>query len=648
LARFRSTALLDRRHDRGDDPTPALTGRRDSELGGNGSEYLADLALGEGDEQVLLVPEILVERTDADARPFGNCRGAEALDAIAHENLRSSGEERVHRALRPLLSRISPLDLRHLPSSPEQQGSRLEREFRTEISQIHLAARRARGLRSCSFFLWHSVAAARRGRRRRLLVRDARRLRLESFWRVDGRPVGTILKRFSFRSASHRRFSLRLRASAFHHGPRRRVAVPVALFGQEFCYYWFHRASHRVRWFWATHAVHHSPEQLTFAAAFRLGLTARFTGSTLFYVPLSYLGFAPKVVLLGVTVNLLYQFWIHSERIPRLGPLELVLNTPSHHRVHHARNLDYLDANYGGVLIVFDRMFGTFVREKPELRCDFGLVHPIRSYNPIVVEMHGWMALLRDLRTARSLRAVLGYLFGPPGWSADGPGTTTRELRGQQSSMSKPAQGQPELARPAVHQCGDADASASTVAGVSAMRAASILSMIRPAGAGAWFGHGAKGRAASAFRHWRLRARPACCSRWLTHRSRSGGRRGLLLRWDWPQSCSHRSTALVVGPVHRPRRGRDIAELLRSHDCQLADGDRPGFGPRDIMDVDAAHGRAGRGRVAPCCRRLRAPGASGRGGNIDLPVVAAWRRRQPRIQPDGLPDAASTGKLGGH
>jgi sterol desaturase/sphingolipid hydroxylase (fatty acid hydroxylase superfamily) len=225
--------------------------------------------------------------------------------------------------------------------------------------------------------------------------------------------------------------------------------------GQDFCYYWFHRASHRVRWFWATHAVHHSPEQLTFAAAFRLGLTARLTGSTLFYVPLSYLGFAPEVVLLAVTVNLLYQFWIHSERIPRLGPLELVLNTPSHHRVHHARNLDYLDANYGGVLIVFDRMFGTFVREKPELRCDFGLVHPIRSYNPIVVEMHGWMSLLRDLRTARSLPAVLGYLFGPPGWSADGPGTTTHELRSRQSATGKPAQPPAEIACPVAHECGD-------------------------------------------------------------------------------------------------------------------------------------------------------------------------------------------------
>ena len=208
----------------------------------------------------------------------------------------------------------------------------------------------------------------------------------------------------------------------------------VLFAGQEFCYYWFHRASHRVRWFWATHAVHHSPDQLTFAAAFRIGLTARLTGSTIFYVPLTYLGFSPKVVLLSVTVNLLYQFWIHSERIPKLGPLELVFNTPSHHRVHHARNLEYLDSNYGGVLIIFDRMFGTFVSEKAEVRCDFGLVHPIRSYNPLILEMHGWMSLWRDLKSVRSSRAVLGYLFAPPGWSEGGPGMTTEELKNSQSA----------------------------------------------------------------------------------------------------------------------------------------------------------------------------------------------------------------------
>ncbi len=205
---------------------------------------------------------------------------------------------------------------------------------------------------------------------------------------------------------------------------------PLLFLGQEFCYYWFHRASHRVRWFWATHAVHHSPEQICFAAAFRLGITSRIAGSTVFYVPLAFLGFDPAVVLFSLTLNLLYQFWIHSETIPRLGPLEWVLNTPSHHRVHHARNLSYLDANYGGVLIIFDRLFGTFVPERNEEPCDYGLVTPMRSYNPIYVELHGWIGLLKDLRKARSLKTVAGYLFAPPGW-APGGGATTEDLRRQ-------------------------------------------------------------------------------------------------------------------------------------------------------------------------------------------------------------------------
>lgn len=205
--------------------------------------------------------------------------------------------------------------------------------------------------------------------------------------------------------------------------------LPLLFLGQEFCYYWFHRASHRVRWFWATHAVHHSPEQICFAAAFRLGVTSRIAGSTIFYVPLALAGFDPEVVLFTLTVNLLYQFWIHSETLPKLGWLELVLNTPSHHRVHHARNLAYLDANYGGVLIIFDRMFGTFVPEKDDEPCDFGLVTPVKSYNPFYVELHGWIGLGRDLRKARSIREALGYLIGPPGWAPEGKGSTTEQLR---------------------------------------------------------------------------------------------------------------------------------------------------------------------------------------------------------------------------
>ena len=137
----------------------------------------------------------------------------------------------------------------------------------------------------------------------------------------------------------------------------------LALFiGQEFCYYWFHRAAHRVRWFWCNHAVHHSANELNLSAAYRIGILSRATGSSVFYVPLIWLGFEPRIVFEVLSLNLLYQFWIHATWIPRLGWLEYVLNTPSAHRVHHAANLEYLDANYGGVLIVFDRLFGTYRR----------------------------------------------------------------------------------------------------------------------------------------------------------------------------------------------------------------------------------------------------------------------------------------------
>src|SRR4029077_1803967 len=129
----------------------------------------------------------------------------------------------------------------------------------------------------------------------------------------------------------------------------------------EFFYYWFHRASHTVRWLWNSHSVHHSPNQLTLAAAYRLGWLGRFTGAQIFFTPMALLGFEPNAVLTALFLNLLYQFWLHADWIPKLGWLEYVLNTPSAHRVHHARNPEYLDANYGGVLIVFDRLFGTYI-----------------------------------------------------------------------------------------------------------------------------------------------------------------------------------------------------------------------------------------------------------------------------------------------
>ena len=206
----------------------------------------------------------------------------------------------------------------------------------------------------------------------------------------------------------------------------------LALFiGQELCYYWFHRAAHRVRWFWCNHAVHHSPNELNLSAAYRIGVLSRASGSSVFYVPLIWLGFEPRVVFEMLSLNLLYQFWIHATWIPKLGWLELVLNTPSAHRVHHAANLEYLDANYGGVLIVFDRLFGTYRVERDDVPCRYGLVVPMTGYNPVRIELYQWRALLRDLLAARSVRAVLGHLFMAPGWSPHGPGSTTEALRAQ-------------------------------------------------------------------------------------------------------------------------------------------------------------------------------------------------------------------------
>ena len=203
----------------------------------------------------------------------------------------------------------------------------------------------------------------------------------------------------------HRLFTIPLDTAA---------AVVVLVIGQDFCYYWFHRASHRVRWFWATHAIHHSSTELNLAASFRFGWTGRLTGAGAFYAPLIWLGFPPGPVFIAAGLNLLYQFWIHAEWIPKLGWLEYVLNTASHHRVHHACNPQYLDRNYGGILIVWDRLFGTFVSERDDVPCRYGLVKPLLSNNPLVIGFHGWAALLRDAWRARSWRERLMCIIGPP------------------------------------------------------------------------------------------------------------------------------------------------------------------------------------------------------------------------------------------
>lgn len=192
---------------------------------------------------------------------------------------------------------------------------------------------------------------------------------------------------------------------------------------QDFMYYWFHRASHRIRWMWASHVVHHSSEKLNFSTAFRQSFTYQVSGMFLFWLPLIALGFEPMTVISVVLFNLAYQFFLHTQVVNKLGVLELVLNTPSHHRVHHARNEEYIDQNYAGTLIIWDRLFGTFVEEREDLPCDFGITRQIRTHDPIVLTFHEWRDMFADVMAAPGgLSEGIKHLYMPPDWQASEEG----------------------------------------------------------------------------------------------------------------------------------------------------------------------------------------------------------------------------------
>jgi sterol desaturase/sphingolipid hydroxylase (fatty acid hydroxylase superfamily) len=190
----------------------------------------------------------------------------------------------------------------------------------------------------------------------------------------------------------------------------------LALFvGSEFLYYWHHRASHRIRWMWATHCVHHSTTRLNFTAAIRLGWTGNISGNFLFFLPLAWLGFHPFAIVAMLGVNLMYQFFIHTELSPKLGPLEWALNTPTHHRVHHACNRSCLDTNYGGILIVFDRLFGTFAEAPKDQNLRYGLLGVAPTLNPLRIALGEWASMFRDFQAGRSWPERWQALFAPPG-----------------------------------------------------------------------------------------------------------------------------------------------------------------------------------------------------------------------------------------
>ncbi|MFW9615856.1 sterol desaturase family protein [Aquabacterium sp.] len=193
--------------------------------------------------------------------------------------------------------------------------------------------------------------------------------------------------------------------------------------GVEFCYYWFHRASHRVRWFWCAHVVHHGSEHMNFTTAMRQSWLYSFAGNWLFYLPMVLIGYDPVWVMVVLSLNLGYQFFIHTQWVTKLPrPIEYLFNTPSHHRAHHGRNPQYIDRNYGGTLIVFDRLFGTFVEEVE--RPDYGIVRQVKSYNLLWLTLHEWVDMIRDILRPGPLALRLKHLWAPPEWdrTQDNPG----------------------------------------------------------------------------------------------------------------------------------------------------------------------------------------------------------------------------------
>jgi sterol desaturase/sphingolipid hydroxylase (fatty acid hydroxylase superfamily) len=188
----------------------------------------------------------------------------------------------------------------------------------------------------------------------------------------------------------------------------------VGFVAVEFAYYWFHRLSHEIRWAWATHVVHHSVEELTLLSSLRLGWTNIFSLAWLVYVPVVLAGFDFRLLLVILGIDLQYQFFLHTEAPIRLGPLEWVLNTPAHHRVHHACDEPYLDKNYGGMLIVFDRVFGTFAQAPAREKLRYGLVHPLCSKSTIELAFGGWRRLFGEMRRTPSPGAALRVALSRP------------------------------------------------------------------------------------------------------------------------------------------------------------------------------------------------------------------------------------------
>ncbi|MEE9315100.1 MAG: sterol desaturase family protein [Rhizobiaceae bacterium] len=212
-------------------------------------------------------------------------------------------------------------------------------------------------------------------------------------------------------------------------------------------YYAYHRIAHRCRWVWAEHIVHHSSQHYNLSTALRQSWTGVFTGMFILRIPLVLIGFHPALLVFVGGINLLYQFWIHTEAIDKMPRwFEAVMNTPSHHRVHHATNPRYLDANYAGTLIVWDRLFGTFVPELEEDMPRYGLVHNIGTFNPFKVAFHEWIALFKDAsKSGLSFADRLRFFYMPPGWFPNREVFGSAEIKADYVRRNPESAGQPGL-----------------------------------------------------------------------------------------------------------------------------------------------------------------------------------------------------------
>ena len=192
----------------------------------------------------------------------------------------------------------------------------------------------------------------------------------------------------------------------------------TAFFMYDLCYYWMHRLHHEIKVFWATHVVHHHGEEFNLSTAMRQTSTG-FLWKWIFFLPMFLIGIPPNVFVTVAGINLIYQFWVHTEHIGRLGVLEYIFITPSNHRIHHAQNDDYLDANYGGVFIIWDRIFGTYIDERDDLKPVYGTVKPLKTFNPLWANIEVFYQMILDSYRTKKFKDKIRVWFSPPAWRPD-------------------------------------------------------------------------------------------------------------------------------------------------------------------------------------------------------------------------------------